>query len=251
DGAVLRAVAGEVAVSALPLYAVAVLLQLFLLRMTRRQFLRATVGFALAAFGLFVFFAGVRCGFMDAGRGVGLALGRRMADGGFWLAATMAVAAFVGAAVVCAEPAVWILGEQVERVSGGVVGRRALLVFLAAATGAAVAIAGLRAAYGFSLWMVLVPGYALAIGLMPFTPGLFTGMAFDSGGVASGPLTAAFILPFTLGLAEGSGGAGDAFGVIALVAMMPLLAIQAMGLAIEARRRRGVRSGVGKEARSE
>lgn len=237
-GGALGEVAHEVMASALPLYALSAVLQAFLLKMTRRQFLRATVGFALAALGLFVFLAGVRCGFMEAGREVGLALGARMADGWGWRAATLAVALFTGAVVVCAEPAVWVLGEQVEQASGGMVRRRALLAFLAAATGVAVSLAVVRASEGFALPWLLVPGYLLALGLMRFSPETFTGMAFDSGGVASGPLTTAFVLPLTLGVAEGCGRHDDAFGVIALVAMMPLVAIQAMGIAMEAKRRR-------------
>jgi hypothetical protein len=140
--------------------------------------------------------------------------------------------------VVCAEPAVWVLGEQVEQASDGMVRRRALLAFLAAATGAAVALAVARAGAGFALGWLLVPGYLLALALMRFCPDEFTGMAFDSGGVASGPLTTAFVLPLTLGVAEGCGRHDDAFGVIALVAMMPLIAIQAMGIAMERKRRR-------------
>lgn len=246
DLAALAGVAREVLVSTIPLCAIALVLQLFLLRMTRRQFARAMVGFALAAVGLFIFLSGVHCGFMEAGRAVGRSLGERMQGGGAsWCAASALIAFSLGAVVVCAEPAVWILGEQVEHVSGGMIGRKALLAFLAAATAMAVAAACLRSAFGFPLWLLLVPGYLLAIAMMPFTPGIFTGMAFDSGGVASGPLTTAFVLPFTVGVAEGCGRAGDTFGVIALVAMMPLVAIQAMGIAMEARRR-GASGGKGK-----
>ena len=238
--AMVSGAAHDVAVSALPLYGLALVLQFFLIHMTRRQFLRVTVGFAEAAAGLFLFVLGVECGFTEAGRQLGLFLGWRIAFGwGGWLSATLGVAGVLGAAVVCAEPAVWVLGDQVERVSGGMVRRRALLVFLAAATAIAVALAVVRAAAGFSLAWLLVPGYLLALGMMPFCSGMFTGMAFDSGGVASGPLTTTLVLSFTLGVGEGCGRGGDAFGVIALVAMMPLIAIQAMGLVIEARRRRG------------
>ncbi|MBP5543692.1 MAG: DUF1538 family protein, partial [Kiritimatiellae bacterium] len=134
--------AHDVAVSALPLYGLALVLQFFLIHMTRRQFLRVTVGFAEAAAGLFLFVLGVECGFTEAGRQLGLFLGWRIAFGwGGWLSATLGVAGVLGAAVVCAEPAVWVLGDQVERVSGGMVRRRALLVFLAAATAIAVALA--------------------------------------------------------------------------------------------------------------
>ena len=234
----------DVAVSVLPLYAMAWLMQIFLIRMTRRQMARVTVGFAEAAIGLFVFLLGVHCGFGEAGLELGLSLGGKMASGGTaWCAGVLAIALFTGAVVVCAEPAVWVLGDQVEQASGGMVRRKALLAFLAAATALAVALAVVRSACGFALAWILVPGYALALAMMAFCPNIFTGIAFDSGGVASGPLTTTFVLSFTLGVAQGCGRGGDAFGVVALVAMMPLVAIQAMGIAIEARRRRAAREG--------
>lgn len=231
----------DVAVSVLPLYAMAWLMQIFLIRMTGRQMARVSVGFAEAAAGLFVFLLGVRCGFGEAGLELGRALGGRMALGGAaWFAAVVAIALFTGAVVVCAEPAVWVLGDQVEQASGGMVRRKTLLVFLASATALAVALAVVRSACGFALPWMLVPGYALALAMMAFCPNVFTGIAFDSGGVASGPLTTTFVLSFTLGVAEGCGRGGDAFGVVALVAMMPLVAIQAMGIAIERARRRAL-----------
>ena len=234
----------DVAVSVLPLYAMAWLMQIFLIRMTRRQMARVTVGFAEAAIGLFVFLLGVHCGFGEAGLELGLSLGGKMASGGAaWFAGVLAIALFTGAVVVCAEPAVWVLGDQVEQASGGMVRRKALLAFLAGATALAVALAVARSACGFALAWILVPGYALALAMMAFCPNIFTGIAFDSGGVASGPLTTTFVLSFTLGVAQGCGRGGDAFGVVALVAMMPLVAIQAMGIAIEARRRRAAREG--------
>ena len=234
----------DVAVSVLPLYAMAWLMQIFLIRMTRRQMARVTVGFAEAAIGLFVFLLGVHCGFGEAGLELGLSLGGKIASGGAaWFAGVLAIALFTGAVVVCAEPAVWVLGDQVEQASGGMVRRKALFAFLAGATALAVALAVVRSACGFALAWILVPGYALALAMMAFCPNIFTGIAFDSGGVASGPLTTTFVLSFTLGVAQGCGRGGDAFGVVALVAMMPLVAIQAMGIAIEARRRSAAREG--------
>lgn len=231
-------VARDVAVSVLPLYGMALAMQPLLLKMTRRQFARATAGFAQTAIGLFLFFAGVRCGFMEAGRAIGLALGGRMASGGLpWHFAAAAMGLAIGGIVVCAEPAVWVLGDQVEQTSGGTIRRRALLTFLAVASALAVALSMLRAALGIHIAWFIVPGYAAALAMMPFSPSAFTGIAFDSGGVASGPVTTTFVLPFAMGVAAGSGCGEDPFGVIAMVAMTPLLAIQAMGIAVEARRR--------------
>lgn len=234
-GEVWRKAACDVVTSLLPLLSMTVVLQFALIRMSRRQFLRVVVGMVEAGLGLLLFFAGVGCGFMEAGLALGAALGARMTQVG-WIAAVLAIAAAMGGAVVCAEPAVWALGDQVERVSGGMIRRKALLVFLASATALATALAALRAFFGFSLAWLLVPGYAGALAMMPFIRGNYTGMAFDSGGVASGPLTTTLILSFIAGIAQGSGNASDEFGVIALVAMMPLLAIQAMGMVIESRR---------------
>ena len=136
----------------------------------------------------------------------------------------------LGAIIVCAEPAVWVLSEQVERVSGGTIKRKMLLIFLSVGTAIAIGLSMLRAVSGFDLKIILIPGYVISIILMIFCPSLFTGIAFDSGGVASGPLTSTFVLSFTLGAAASGNSGDDSFGVIALVAMMPLIAIQIMGI---------------------
>ena len=235
---VVRHAVQETALSILPLFAMATLLQLFVIRMSRRQFARICVGFAYAFVGLVVFLCGVNCGFMQAGHALGDAFGSRAANGGPWFAAMVGAGFLFGALIVCAEPAVWVLSEQVEQMSRGMIRRRALLVFLAAASALAIALSLWRAVAGFHIAWILGPGYALAMALMLFCPEFFSQIAFDSGGVASGPLTSTFILSFTLGAASGKSGIGDSFGVIALVAMMPLIAIQLMGIIYERSRRR-------------
>ena len=142
------------------------------------------------------------------------------------------VALILGAVVVCAEPAVWILTEQVEQVSGGAIRRQLMLAALSAGVSLAVAIAMYRVISGTSLWYFLIPGYAAAMLLMRFCPRMFTAIAFDSGGVASGPMASTFILAFMLGVSKGVGGnpAVDAFGCIAMIAMTPLIAIQLLGI---------------------
>ncbi|MBP5464680.1 MAG: DUF1538 domain-containing protein, partial [Treponema sp.] len=133
----------------------------------------------------------------------------------------------------CAEPAVWVLTEQVEQVSGGVIKRSLMLAALSCGVAISIGLSMLRIIYGFSLWWILIPGYGLSLLLSLACPPMFTGIAFDSGGVASGPMTSTFILSFTLGVAAASGGRGGAemaFGVIALVAMTPLIAIQLLGI---------------------
>ena len=234
----------EAATSILPLFGLFLVFQFALLRMTARQALRIAIGFAWAFLGLSIFLTGVNGGFMQAGRILGAALGGAAAGGGLgpWALLIGTGLAF-GAIIVCAEPAVWVLSEQVERASGGAIRRRTLLVFLSLGTALAIGLAMWRAVAGFPLWRLLLPGYALALLLLARAPTLFAGIAFDSGGVASGPLTSTFVLSFTLGAASAGGGGSDSFGVIALVAMMPLAAIQLMGILVDRARRRGASAG--------
>lgn len=223
-----------------PLFALFVIFQLTLLKMTVRQSARIIVGFVYAYFGLVIFLTGVNGGFADAGKQLGKILGELASQRGLagtsgtpWLFLLIAIGIIFGAVIVCAEPAVWVLSEQVERVSGGTIKRKALLVFLSAGTAIAIAIALLANVFNFNLKWILAAGYSLSMLLMIFCPPLWTGIAFDSGGVASGPLTSTFILSFTIGAAAAN--PADSFGVIALVAMMPLSAIQIMGIIYKAK----------------
>lgn len=214
-----------------PLFILFLLFQIFLLKMTLLQFFQEIIGFIYAFVGLSIFLTGVQGGFMQAGQLLGKALGKQaLVQGGGWYVLLIATGLVFGAIIVCAEPAVWVLSEQVEHVSGGHIRRKALLVFLSIGTGIAIGLALWRAVAGFSLAYFLVPGYLVAMALMARCPDLFVAIAFDSGGVASGPLTSTFILSFTLGAASGGQAGNDSFGVIALVAMMPLIAVQLMGI---------------------
>lgn len=214
-----------------PLVIMLIVFQLTLLKMSARQIIRVIIGLVYSFVGLLLFLCGVNGGFMPAGRELGMVLGGKAASlGGGWFALLICTGLVLGAIVVCAEPAVWVLTEQVEQVSSGTIKRKVLLVFLAAGAAAAIGLALWRAVEGFSLKFILIPGYAVALLLMIFSPAMFTGIAFDSGGVASGPITSTFVLSFTLGAARSAGGSTDAFGVIALVAMMPLIAIQLLGI---------------------
>ena len=214
-----------------PLVLMLVVFQLTLLKMSARQIIRVIIGLVYSFVGLLLFLCGVQGGFMPAGTELGMVLGAKAATmGGGWFALLICTGLVLGAIVVCAEPAVWVLTEQVEHVSSGTIKRKVLLVFLAAGAAAAIGLALWRAVEGFSLKFILVPGYIAAMLLMIFSPPLFTGIAFDSGGVASGPITSTFVLSFTLGASKSAGGSTDAFGVIALVAMMPLIAIQLLGI---------------------
>lgn len=221
----------EVLMSILPLFGLFIVFQITLLHMTKRQVVRLLIGFVYAFIGLFIFLIGVNGGFSQAGAELGKALGNNaITKGGIWYAVLIVTGLVLGAIIVCAEPAVWVLSEQVESVSGGTIKRKVLLIFLSTGTAIAIGLSMLRAVFGFDLKYILIPGYAIALFLMIFSPATFTGIAFDSGGVASGPLTSTFVLSFTIGASSSGSNGSDSFGVIALVAMMPLIAIQLMGI---------------------
>lgn len=221
----------EALISIAPLFGLFVIFQLTLLKMTRRQVIRMIIGFVYSFAGLTIFLLGVNGGFMQAGKILGQLLGAKAFSGGiFWLVLLIITGLALGAIIVCAEPAVWVLSEQVESVSGGTIKRKMLLVFLSVGTAIAIGLSLWRCVAGFNLRWILLCGYIIAMALMPFCPDMFTGIAFDSGGVASGPLTSTFVLSFTIGAAASCGGTNDSFGVIALVALMPLIAVQIMGI---------------------
>jgi hypothetical protein len=140
---------------------------------------------------------------------------------------------FIGLAVVLAEPAIHVLNRQVESVTGGAVKKRSMLIALSIGVGISIALSVVRIIYDFSIMYYMVPGYLLSLGLSFFVPKIYTAIAFDSGGDASGPLTSSFILPFIIGICAVIQGEAkiltDAFGLVAMVAMTPLITIQALG----------------------
>lgn len=216
----------EVIIALGPLVVLFFLFQLFLLHMPPSGVARMVKGLIHTFLGLICFFVGVKGGFIP----VGTALGGFIA--GDYSCALIPVGLLTGMVVVCAEPAVWVLTDQVEQVSGGHIRKRLMLGTLSRGVGVAVAIAMFRVSTGVSIWYFLVPGYLLALSLTFFCPQMFTAIAFDSGGVASGPMASTFILAFTLGASSTLGGnpITDAFGVIAMIAMTPLIAIQVLGI---------------------
>ncbi|MBC5580341.1 DUF1538 domain-containing protein [Anaerofilum sp. BX8] len=231
----LPAYAEEVGLALLPIAAVFALFQLISRSLHRRQLAQAGVGLVYTFLGLVLFLTGVNVGFMPAGHYLGSELAASPLR---WL--LLPVGFLVGWFIVTAEPAVHVLTHQVEEISGGAISRRAMLRSLSVGVAASVTIAMLRVLTGVSIFWFLIPGYALALGLMRFVPPIFTGIAFDSGGVASGPMTATFLLPFAMGACESLGGniLTDAFGVVAMVAMTPLVTIQLMGFAYSRRSKR-------------
>ena len=218
--------------SLFPLLIMFICFQIFLLKMPPVQLRKMFSGVVYCFIGLVLFLLGAEGGFMPAGQKVGEYLGfLSISKGGIWTFIIIILAFIFGAITVCAEPAVWVLTEQVEEASGGNIKRRIMLTSLSLGVAFSIGLSILKIIYGFSIWYILIPGYALALILTFFCPPLFTGIAFDSGGVASGPMTSTFILSFTLGCASSySSSSSSAFGVIALVAMTPLIAIQILGI---------------------
>jgi hypothetical protein len=217
----------EIFMALLPIVLIFLAFQFLLLRLPSQQVRRTLFGFFYAYVGLVVFMTGVSGGFSPAGESLGMALGK-LAGG--WV--LVPVGFVVGAVVVCAEPAVWILTEQIEEVSGGYIKRAIMLAALSISIAMAVVLGMLRVVTGLSIWWILLPGYGLALVLTRFCPSLFTAIAFDSGGVASGPMATTFVLSLTLGAATslGRNPATDAFGMIAMIAMAPLITIQLLGI---------------------
>jgi hypothetical protein len=177
--------------------------------------------------GLVVFLTGVNVGFIP----VGQLLGDMLASAPFkWILIPLGM--LIGYFIVAAEPAVHVLNKQVEEISSGAIPQKMMNRGLSIGMSIALGVTMLRILTGISLMWILIPGYALAIVLTFFVPPIFTGIAFDSGGVCSGPMTSTFLLPLAMGACEGSGGSlmTDAFGIVAIVAMTPLIIIQIMGL---------------------
>ena len=216
----------EVTVALLPIIVFFLIFQFLSLRLRKLPFLRIMMGILYTYAGLVLFLTGVNVGFSPVGYALGAALteGRKL-----WLLAPLAM--LMGWFIINAEPAVHILNKQVEELSAGAISAKAMGMSLSIAVSAAGGLAMLRVITGVSIMYFLVPGYLIALILSFFVPRTFTAIAFDSGGVASGPLTATFMLPFAMGACEALGGSvmTDAFGLVALVAMMPLITVQVMG----------------------
>lgn len=192
-------------------------------------------GVAYTYIGLVLFLTGVNVGFMPVGNYLGFAMaGSKLA----WVIVPLGM--LIGYFIVSAEPAVHVLKKQVEEVTAGTISGKVLGGALSIGVAVSVGIAMIRVLTGISILWILVPGYAIALILTFFVPDIFTAIAFDSGGVASGPMTATFLLPFAVGACSAVGGnvVEDAFGVVAMVAMTPLIAIQILGLVYKLRSRK-------------
>ena len=226
---------GEMTVSLLPIIVFFVIFQLIFRRMQRRMLIRIGVGMVYTYAGLVLFLTGVNVGFMPAGN----YLGQVLADNPYkWV--IVPIGMIIGYFIVRAEPAVFVLTRQVEDITSGTITSGAMSMSLSIGVAVSLGLAMIRVLTGISIFWFVIPGYALALALSFFVPKIFTAIAFDSGGVASGPMTATFLLPFAMGACVSVGGdiVTDAFGVVAMVAMTPLITIQILGLVYELNSRR-------------
>ncbi len=225
----------EMAIALLPIVAIFVLFQIFLLRLHGRPLAKILIGIVYTYVGLVLFLTGVNVGFST----LGAELGAQLASSGarFIL---IPLSMLLGWFIISAEPAVGVLEKQIEQVSAGAIPGKAIKLSLSIAIALAMGLAMLRVLTGISILWFLVPGYTIALGLSFFVPDIYTAIAFDSGGVASGPMTATFMLQFMMGASTALGGnvLTDAFGVVAMVAMMPLLSIQVVGVMYEGKAKR-------------
>ena len=217
----------EVAIALGLIVAFFLVLQFVALKLSKTKLLQIGFGICYTFIGLVVFLTAVAVGFMP----VGFQLGRELAE----MPRVLVASGFViGMVVVLAEPAVHVLNKQVEEITDGLVTKRSMLIALSVGVGISIGLSMLRIIIGFPIIYYLIPGYFLSLGLSFFVPKLYTAIAFDSGGVASGPLTSSFILPLAIGACSVIHDGGDsilsyAFGIVAMVAMTPLITIQVLG----------------------
>ncbi len=204
-----------------------VILQIFCLKLPARKLGQIAIGIAYTYVGLVVFLSAVEIGFMAIGYKLGTELAAQhpavLVIGGFIL----------GLVTVLAEPAVHVLNKQVESITSGTVSKKSMMIALSVGVGISIALSMIRIIFDFSILYYLIPGYLLSLGLSFFVPGIYTAIAFDSGGVASGPLTSSFILPMAIGACYTLQGENHvmslALGIVAMVAMTPLITIQLLG----------------------
>ena len=217
----------EVTIAILPVTAVFLIFQIVYKYFSHRILIRIGIGLAYTMIGLILFLTGANVGFMPAGH----VIGTMLADSGYrWLLIPLGM--LIGYFIVAAEPAVHVLNKQVEEITAGAIPQKYMQISLSAGVSLSVGLSMMRILTEISIFWILIPGYTIALGLSFLVPKIFTGVAFDSGGVASGPMTATFLLPFSMGACAALGGnvMTEAFGIVAMVAMTPLITIQLLGL---------------------
>ena len=219
--------APDVMLALLPIIVFAVLFQLVFKPFSKNQLIRMAIGVVYTFIGLAVFLTGANVGFVPMGTAIGESLAGYA--GGIPL---IPIGMLLGYFIVKAEPSVYVLNKLVENMSAGAISGKTTGLGLSIGVSAALGLAGLRIITGLDLMWILIPGYIIALVLAFFVPRIFVGIAFDSGGVASGTMMSAFVLPLCTGACGALGGnvMTDAFGAVALVAMAPIISIEVMGL---------------------
>lgn len=217
----------EVGIALLPIVAFYFIFRLFGQKTERNQVIRILVGVLYTYVGLVLFLLGVNVGFLPVGSYLGAEIGKLDFN---WI--IVPIGMVIGYFVVAAEPAVHVLTKQVYEITSGAIPQKALRISLMLGVAVSVGLAMLRIIFHIPVMYFLIPGYLIALILTFVVPDIFTAIAFDSGGVASGAMTASFLLPLALGVCQSVGGnvATEGFGVVAMVAMTPLIAIQILGL---------------------
>ena len=225
----------EVSISLLPIFAVFLIFQLATRRYKKRQVKKILIGIFYTYVGLVLFLCGVNVGFAPVGSFLGKELGSLTYN---WV--IVPIGMLIGYYIVKAEPAIQVLNHQVANVTDGAISVKMMNRCMSIGVSISVGLAMLRVITGISIQWIIIPGYVIALALSLFVPKIFVGIAFDSGGVASGPMTSTFLLPLSIGVCQAVDGnmMTDAFGVVALVALTPLIAIQLMGLVYQIKTRK-------------
>lgn len=225
----------EVAKAVAPIVVFFIIFQIFFLKLSKKVLIKIGIGLLYTYLGLVLFLTAANVGFMSVGYYIGdMLVSNNMA----WLLIPLGM--MMGYFIVAAEPAVQVLKQQVEDMTQGTISAKAMGLSLSIGVAISVGLAMVRVVTGISVFYMLIPGYVFALVMSFFVTPVFTAIAFDSGGVASGPMTATFLLPFAMGACESLGGniLTDAFGIVAMVAMTPLITIQALGLIYSIKGRR-------------
>ena len=224
----------EVLMALVPIIVIFVLYELIYIKLPKNKIIELIVGFAVSYFGLVIFLTGVNAIMTPFGTFVGISVGQGL-DNGFFI---VLLAFVIGLVTVFCEPAIHVLTAQISGVTDGAIKRSTVLISIALGVAIAISLSALRTSFNFSILYIVVPGYILSIVLMFFTPNIFTAMAFDAGGTASGPMSVSFIMPMIIGLTYAKTDYGTSsieyytrsFGVVSFIALTPILTIQILGV---------------------
>ncbi|HWQ79169.1 MAG TPA: DUF1538 domain-containing protein [Anaerovoracaceae bacterium] len=217
----------KVGVALLPIIILFLIFQLVSLKLPKSQLIKIGIGILYTYLGLVLFLAGVNVGFIPAGAFLGKYIGGLSYN---WILIPLGMV--MGYFVISAEPTVHILVTSIEEITGGAISKKMMFYSVSIGVAVSIGLSMVRILYGINIWYFLVPGYILTLALTFLNPQIFVAVAFDAGGVAPGPMSTTFFLPFAIGVCEAVGGniLTDAFGIIAMVALTPLIAVQVMGL---------------------